>query len=61
MKKPTTTSAEFPLSADRCENQGVGDWRGEMLAHLRGLIREADPGVVEEWKWRGVPCGITPE
>jgi hypothetical protein len=33
----------------------LGDWRGEMLARLRALIHEADPGVVEEWKWRGVP------
>ena len=33
----------------------LGDWRGEMLARLRGLIRQADPDVVEEWKWRGVP------
>ncbi|MCP3446572.1 DUF1801 domain-containing protein [Bradyrhizobium sp. CCGUVB14] len=33
----------------------LGDWRGEMLARIRGLIREADPDVVEEWKWRGVP------
>jgi hypothetical protein len=31
------------------------DWRGETLARVRGLIREADPEVVEEWKWRGVP------
>jgi hypothetical protein len=31
------------------------DWRGETLARIRSLIREADPGVVEEWKWRGVP------
>ncbi|WP_323009484.1 DUF1801 domain-containing protein [Paracoccus sp. (in: a-proteobacteria)] len=31
------------------------DWRGEMLARLRALIHEADPEVVEEWKWRGVP------
>jgi hypothetical protein len=30
----------------------LGDWRGETLAHVRGLIREADPEVVEEWKWR---------
>ena len=29
----------------------LGDWRGEMLARMRSLIREADPGVVEEWKW----------
>ena len=33
----------------------LGDWRGEMLAQLRTLIRRADPEVVEEWKWRGVP------
>ena len=33
----------------------LGDWRGTMLARLRKLIHEADPGVVETWKWRGVP------
>lgn len=33
----------------------LGDWRGEMLKRIRELIREADPDVVEEWKWRGVP------
>jgi hypothetical protein len=33
----------------------LGDWRGEMLARLRDVIRHADPDVVEEWKWRGVP------
>ena len=33
----------------------LGDWRGETLARVRSLIREADPEVVEEWKWRGVP------
>ena len=33
----------------------LGDWRGAMLARLRALIRAADPEVVEEWKWRGVP------
>ncbi len=33
----------------------LGDWRGETLSHLRALIRQADPEVVEEWKWRGVP------
>src|SRR5215213_6422183 len=34
---------------------GLGDWRGETLARVRALIREALPDVVEEWKWRGVP------
>ena len=33
----------------------LGDWRGELLSRLRGLIKQADPEVVEEWKWRGVP------
>ena len=33
----------------------LGDWRGDMLARVRGLIKEAAPDVVEEWKWRGVP------
>jgi len=33
----------------------LDDWRGELLARLRARIREADPEVVEEWKWRGVP------
>jgi hypothetical protein len=33
----------------------LGDWRGKMLAHVRALIHQADPEVVEEWKWRGVP------
>ena len=33
----------------------LGDWRGKMLSRLRTLIKQADPEVVEEWKWRGVP------
>jgi hypothetical protein len=33
----------------------LGDWRGELLSRLRGLVKDADPEVVEEWKWRGVP------
>jgi hypothetical protein len=33
----------------------LGDWRGEMLSRIRGLIKQADPEVVEDWKWRGVP------
>lgn len=35
--------------------EALNDWRGEALARLRALIRQADPEVVEEWKWRGVP------
>jgi hypothetical protein len=33
----------------------LGDWRGETLAQIRKLIKEADPDVIEDWKWRGVP------
>jgi len=33
----------------------LGDWRGATLSHVRALIKDADPDVVEEWKWRGVP------
>jgi len=33
----------------------LGDWRGELLARIRQVIKEAEPDVVEEWKWRGVP------
>jgi len=33
----------------------LGDWRGEMLSRIRRIIRQADPDIVEEWKWRGVP------
>ena len=33
----------------------LGDWRGETLARIRAIIKQADPDVVEEWKWRGVP------
>jgi hypothetical protein len=33
----------------------LGDWRGEMLSRLRSLVKQADPEVVEEWKWRGTP------
>jgi len=33
----------------------LGDWRGEVLARVRALVKQADPEVVEEWKWRGVP------
>lgn len=33
----------------------LGDWRGDMLRRVRKLIKEADPGIIEEWKWRGTP------
>ena len=46
------TSASQLIDARIAE---LDDWRGEMLGRLRGLVKEADPDVVEEWKWRGVP------
>ncbi len=45
-------------SASACIDQKIkqlGDWRGKMLAKVRGIIHEADPEVVEEWKWMGSP------
>jgi hypothetical protein len=49
----TATASPSELIDERIEQ--LGDWRGELLARLRSLIHDADPGVVEEWKWRGVP------
>ena len=51
-KAPKTKSASQLIDARIAE---LGDWRGEMLGRLRALVKEADPGVVEEWKWRGTP------
>jgi hypothetical protein len=51
MAKPDKSPSE--LIDERIEE--LGDWRGEMLAKLRALVHEADPEVVEDWKWRGVP------
>lgn len=55
-KKSAPPSAGKSASAEiDARIKSLGDWRGEMLARLRGLIRHADPDVVETWKWRGVP------
>jgi hypothetical protein len=51
MAKPEDSSAKL-IDGRIAE---LGDWRGEMLAAVRALIKQADPDVVEEWKWRGVP------
>jgi hypothetical protein len=48
-----TSKTPSQLIDDRIKE--LGDWRGELLSRLRGLVKEADPDVVEEWKWRGVP------
>ena len=46
---------ESPSQLIDARIEELGDWRGETLARIRALIKEADPEVVEEWKWRGVP------
>lgn len=56
--KKTGTTGAGGLSPARLIDgriRELGDWRGETLGRVRALIKEADPDVVEEWKWRGVP------
>ena len=55
MKKNTPQKTESPSRLIDRRIKELGDWRGEMLSRLRALIQQADPGVVEEWKWRGTP------
>jgi hypothetical protein len=55
MKKAATTTGESPSRLIDARIKELGDWRGKTLAHIRALIKQADPEVVEEWKWRGVP------
>ena len=67
MKKATTTMKQRKSGSEEGKGEGspsqlidarikeLGDWRGETLARVRILIKQADPEVVEEWKWRGVP------
>jgi hypothetical protein len=50
-----TTTGESPSRLIDARIQELGDWRGETLARVRSLIKQAEPDVVEEWKWRGVP------
>jgi hypothetical protein len=59
-KKTSSTSTEIneagsPSALIDTKIKELGDWRGEMLASVRKIIRQAVPDVVEEWKWRGVP------
>src|SRR5438309_9521984 len=55
MKKSATTKGESPSRLIDARIKELDDWRGKTLSHVRALINQADPGVVEEWKWRGVP------
>jgi hypothetical protein len=57
-KRKINAKEEKPRSASRLIDARIkelGDWRGKTLARVRSLIKQADPEVVEEWKWRGVP------
>jgi hypothetical protein len=60
MKKSSAQEAESPARLIEARIEELGDWRGETFSRVRALIKEADPDVVEEWKWRkasspGVP------
>ena len=55
MKKGGSEKGQSPSQLIDARIRELGDWRGKMLGRLRALVKEADPEVVEEWKWRGVP------
>ena len=55
MKKSRANQGESPSALISKRISELGDWRGETLGRMRELIKEADPGVVEEWKWMGTP------
>jgi hypothetical protein len=53
MKRPVPVETASALIDEKIRE--LGDWRGKMLAQVRKIIHEADPGIVEEWKWMGTP------
>src|SRR6201997_1325949 len=55
MKKGATIKGESPSRLIDARIKELDDWRGKTLSHVRALIKQADPEVIEEWKWRGVP------
>jgi len=55
MKLKQSEGTESPSALIDAKIEELGDWRGELLSRLRALIKEADPEVAEEWKWRGTP------
>jgi hypothetical protein len=55
MKKSEPQNSTSPSQLIDARIKELGDWRGAMLGRLRALIKEADPAVIEEWKWRGIP------
>lgn len=54
-KSDTSHGGKSPSRLIDARIKELGDWRGKMLSRIRSLIKQADPGVAEEWKWRGVP------
>jgi hypothetical protein len=55
MKKIGSQKSKSPSQRIDARIEELGDWRGKLLGRLRALVKQADPEVVEEWKWRGVP------
>ena len=55
MQNGSAQQDESPSQLIDARIEELGDWRGKTLSRLRALIKQADPDVVEEWKWRGVP------
>lgn len=55
MAKSAVQTTPSPSQRIDARIEELGDWRGELLARLRSLIKQAEPHVIEEWKWRGVP------
>ena len=55
MEKSGPQKSKSPSQLIDARIKELADWRGKMLSRLRALVKEADPEVVEEWKWRGVP------
>jgi hypothetical protein len=55
MKKSGPPESKSPSQLIDARINELGNWRGEMLRRLRAVVKEADPAIIEEWKWRGVP------
>src|SRR5262250_1776394 len=54
-KESSSREGDSPSQLIDARIKELGDWRGKTLARVRALVKQADPDVVEEWKWRGVP------
>ena len=57
-QKSKSSSEKSPSQLIDARIKELGDWRGQLLGLLRALVKEADPEVIEEWKWRGVPVWL---